>query len=135
MVLSEKEIKNAIKFTIKESKGESKFVKSIYELIEATLKWTLRGEPRYTLKEAEEKGLILPLHDLKKGVEYRKRLLKLINKEPRYSISELEKIFDSDEYTRFWADSSSYPLGLFSEFINFLKDKKKVEEILNADKH
>lgn len=96
-----------------------------------------RGEPRYTLKELEERELILSLRDLKKTVECSKRLLKFIE-EPHYSIAELEKIWkhltDSpkvsfNEYTKlFPGENAEY----IDNFLTFLKDKKKVEEILNV---
>ena len=50
--------------------------------------------------------------------------------EPRYSVEEFDKIFESKEFTDFFAEDKCFPLGMFSNLLEFMKDRKKVEEIL-----
>jgi len=78
-----------------------------------------KGEPRYTLKEAQEKLKMLPRNEVVVSEQGSRAGLKLLitKTEPRFSVAELEKIFDynNPEY-----------------FIRNLKDSKKVEKILNG---
>ena len=115
---SEKEIK-------KEITSEKIQLRDYYQGYNNALRWVLEEPARYTISELEEKGLILPLDELQKGVEYRKRLVKFI-KEPHYSVAEFEKIRNHlDKYHRKFTARTTVA------FIEFLKDKKRVEEILN----
>ncbi len=121
MVRSEKEIK-------KELSPEKIQLRDYYQGYNNALRWTLEGPARYTISELEEKGLILPLHNLQKSVEYSKRLFKFI-KEPHYSVAELEKIWK--HIAKYYPNPADAPLN-GSSFFNFLKDKKRVEAILNG---
>lgn len=97
-----------------------------YEILTKAIE-LFESEPRYTLKEFEENGLIFSLKDLQKCAEYSTRLLKFI-KEPHYSIAELEKIIEGYSLI----DNSWTPSGALYNLIEFLKDKKKVQEILEC---
>ena len=50
--------------------------------------------------------------------------------EPRYSVAELEKLFSVWCYSEEIDDNK----GSAAEFVDFLKDRKKVEEILEGEK-
>ena len=97
-------------------------------VIEAPLKWVLEGEPRYTIKELEEKELILTVDDLKKGTERSRRLFKLLEK-PRYSLEELDKVRVG------YSKELINPLNscLF-DFLKWIKNNPvKVKDILERD--
>ncbi|KKK75663.1 hypothetical protein LCGC14_2871440 [marine sediment metagenome] len=62
------------------------------------------SEKRYTIKELEEKELIFTLDEIKKGTEYKKRLLKyMLDDEKKVSFEWLEDLLKKKKHCRYCA--------------------------------
>ena len=76
--------------------------------------------------------LVLKLQtEIKKNEAQMNAINEELEKNPRYSVAELEKIIKSPIYTNeLPVDDSGGTLSFDYELVDFLKDKKKVQEIL-----